>query len=254
MSVHRDGMSTAAERTAQEELLDRYLTTTYASRNDLSAEGLQRAARNYAREFGPLLPDSRAAAILEVGCGVGGFLLCCRELGYTDVDGIDLSGEQVTFCHDHGFERVEQAEALDFLSRPGRRYAAVVLSDVLEHLPRHRVVATLEAINGRLEAGGKVILRVPNMSNPLNLRTRYVDFTHESGFTKESLAQLLRAAGFGIETVYGAFTPHRSWLARLVFDGLLWRAFLLFQRHTMHLKREVERGKNLIAVGVARDR
>lgn len=238
------------ERSAQAEILDRYLTTTYASSNDLSAEGIERAARAYAREFGPLLPADRKAALLEVGCGVGGFLVCCRNLGYDDVDAFDISPEQVAFCHELGFGNVEQAEALDYLGRQDRHYAAVVLSDVLEHLPKSRVVATLQAILDRLEVGGRVILRVPNMSNPLNVRTRYVDFTHESGFTAESLAQVLRAAGFEVSEVYGAFVPHRSWLARLVFDHLLWRAFLLFQRHTMHLKRAVVRGKNLIAVGI----
>lgn len=242
--------TTAEQRTARAALLDRYLTTTYESRNDLSPEGLQRAARVYAREFGPLLPENRTAAILELGCGVGGFLLCCRDLGYRNVDGIDISPEQVAFCHRLGFTEVERAEALDYLSRQSRRWDAVVLSDVLEHLPRREVLATLEAIHDRLSADGRVILRVPNMSNPLNLRTRYVDFTHETGFTKESVAQLLRAAGFEVSEVRGVFTPHRSWLARLIFDRLLWRAFVLFQHHTMHLGQEVVRGKNLIAVGL----
>ncbi len=163
--------------------------------------------------------------------------------------GIDASAEQIEFCRRAGFDNVACAEALGYLRDTASRFEAIVLSDVLEHIPKSQVIELLEAILERLAPGGQVILRVPNLSNPLNLRTRYVDFTHECGFTRESLAQVLRLAGFEVETVHGAFQLHRRWWRRWLFDRLLWRLFQLFLRHTMHLKRAAVRGKNLIAVG-----
>ncbi len=122
------------------------------------------------------------------------------------------------------------------------------MSDVVEHLPREQVLPVLVAAGQRLAPDGRLVLRVPNLSNPLNLRTRYVDFTHQVGFWQESLGQVLRIAGLEVERLYGSFYEHRRWLARVLFDRLLWRAFLLFYRHTMQLKDRPVRGKNLIAV------
>ncbi len=243
---------TTAERAPEpaHDLFERYLTTTYAARNDLSAQGLERAARAYERQLGRHLPADRERPILEIGCGAGGFLLCCRELGFTDVRGVDISPQQVEFCRRLGFPDVECAEALAYLRSGHDLHAAIVMTDVLEHLPKQRILPTLEAARERLERSGRLILRVPNMSNPLNLRTRYVDFTHEVGFTVESLAQVLRLSGFQVAEVYGTFPGHRRWLARLLFDRICWRAFRLFSRQVLGLSGEVVRGKNLIAIGI----
>jgi len=44
---------------------------------------------------------------------------------------------------------------------------------------------------------GRLIVKVVNSANPITgAASRYVDFTHTVGFTEESLAQVLRMAGF----------------------------------------------------------
>lgn len=232
------------------DLYENYFSTSYLPRNDVSEAGMKSATATYRRQFAEYLPTNRRAPILEIGCGVGGFLNCCRELGYSDVHGIDISADQVEFCRSSGFPNVEHADALTYLRSENHQYHVVVMSDVLEHIERGEVLPTLSAVLESLEPGGRLILRVPNLSNPWNLRTRYVDFTHEVGFTTESIAQVLRMSGFEVTVVRGLFTPHRRWLARLIFDRLLWSALRLVHRHTLHLKNEPARGKNLLAVGV----
>lgn len=243
-------MPTESPVPQRDELFETYLTTSYLPLNDLSAAGLEGAVRRYELDFGPHMPADRESAILELGCGVGGFLDYCRRSGYTDVRGVDISAEQVRFCRQRGFERVEQSDAERYLELCRESFDLVVMSDVLEHVPKARLLPLLNAVFSRLAPGGRLIVRVPNLSNPLNLRTRYVDFTHECGFSQESLGQVLRMAGFDVEVLHGAFYPHRGWLARLLFDRLAWWLFQLFYRHTMHLKDRPVRGKNLIAVGV----
>lgn len=235
------------------DLYENYFSTSYLPRNDVSEGGLRSAAATYRRQFAEYLPSDRRAPILEIGCGVGGFLICCRDLGYSEVHGIDISADQVEFCRNSGFPNVERADALAYLRSNGREYRAIVMSDVLEHVKRAEVLPTLVAARERLHPGGRLIVRVPNLSNPMNLRTRYVDFTHEAGFTAESLPQVLRMAGFDVAVVEGLFNPHRRWLVRSVFDRILWSAFRLVYRHTFHLKNEPVRGKNLLAVGVRPD-
>lgn len=241
-------MPPATSSSYREKIFDAYVETSYEPLNDLSGEGVQKAADSYKALFGDFLPAARNARILEVGCGMGGFLLCCRQLGYSAVAGIDISPQQVELCHRQGFAEVECADALSHLQRHAGSYDLVAMSDVLEHLPKPDVIATLEAAFHSLAPGGRLLLKVPNLSNPLNMRSRYVDFTHETGFTLESAQQVLRVAGFSIVGIHGTFRPHRRFLARWVFDHLLWRLFLLFYRHTMQLSREVVRGKSLVVV------
>jgi len=93
-----------------------------------------------------------------------------------------------------------------------------------------------------------MILRVPNLSNPFNLRTRYVDFTHEIGFTVESLSQVLRCTDFFVERVFGEYRQHRHFIAKMLFDVLLLRVSVFFIRHVFHLHFEMIPGKNLVAI------
>jgi 2-polyprenyl-3-methyl-5-hydroxy-6-metoxy-1,4-benzoquinol methylase len=243
-------VSEQRERSGRERnpVFERYLSTTFRQRNDISEAGLAKAGRACAREFGEYLPADREAPILEVGCGVGAFMCLCEERGHTAVHGIDISDEQVSFCRQRGLDNVECIDALSFLETDDGRYALILMSDTLEHLPKDDLLPALRAARERLAADGRLVLRVPNLSNPLNLRTRYVDFTHQVGLTRESLAQVLRISGLEVERVYGSVYPHRRWLARVVFDRLLWWAFRIFYRHTMQLKDTPVRGKNLIAV------
>ena len=229
-------------------ILDRYHESTYSACNDLTPAGISRAAAVYKRELGSYLPDDRSQPLLEIGCGIGAFLTCAQELGFSDVRGIDIAPDQIDFCRQLGLDNVSVADGLGYLQDTEERFAAVVMSDVLEHMAKNEALATLESIREHLLPGGRVILRVPNLSNPLNIRTRYVDITHELGFSQESLAQVLRATGFRTLTIHGAFELHNGLIARWLFDRLLWGAFRLVHRHTLHLKAEIVRGKNLIAV------
>lgn len=50
-----------------------------------------------------------------------------------------------------------------------------------------------------------VLLRTPNMGSLFGLRSRYIDFTHETGFTEESILQVMRDSGFRSVTVHDAY-------------------------------------------------
>ena len=242
-------MNDEMKETYRQQIYENYLTTTFDARNDVSSDGTAHSAKVFVREMGKYLPNEKDAAILEIGCGLGGFLTACRNLGYTAVTGLDISPEQVAFCKQLGFEDVFCADGVNFLRETSEQYSLIVMSDVLEHIPKEQVLLTLGMVFQHLLPGGKIILRVPNLSNPFNIRTRYVDFTHEVGFTKESLAQVLRVSGFRVVTVHGAFVSDPRWLVRLVFERMLWWLYIQFYRRTMHLSSEVVPGKNLIAVG-----
>ncbi|MBK8637485.1 MAG: class I SAM-dependent methyltransferase [Chromatiaceae bacterium] len=45
--------------------------------------------------FKACLPTDRSAAILDVGCGHGNFLFMLEQLGYRNLEGVDMSSEQL---------------------------------------------------------------------------------------------------------------------------------------------------------------
>ncbi|MEN6645384.1 MAG: class I SAM-dependent methyltransferase [Armatimonadia bacterium] len=153
------------------------------------------ARRYFRRNYLPLLQDLPEGLLLDIGCGLGDFLHFCRtELG-REVCGLDLVAENVACCRELGLE-VEQADATEYLQRE-RPYAAVVMNDVLEHIEKPQVVPLLGLIHSRLAPGGRLLIKVPNMSNLVTgTRTRYMDLTHVTGYTDETLRQVLETAGF----------------------------------------------------------
>lgn len=179
---------------------DKYFESGFKYTNILKRKGYENACIEYDSLYGKILPDDRNAAILDVGCGTGHFLYYLKKRGHKNFLGIDISPQQVEFCKKNLSVNVELADAISFLKGKEGKYTVVVAHDVLEHVPKEDVFTFLELIYGALKREGIFIIRVPNMSNPFSLDSRYRDFTHETGFTEKSLYQILSNVGFrGIE-------------------------------------------------------
>lgn len=210
------------------------------------------ARRYFRRNYLPLLRDLPEGLILDIGCGLGDFLTFCRtELG-REACGLDLVAENVAYCGELGLQ-VEQADATEYLQRE-LEYAAVVMNDVLEHIEKPQVVPLLGLIRSRLAPGGRVLIKVPNMSNLVTgLRGRFMDFTHATGYTEEALRQVLETAGFeGIDTrpvdLYVTGNPVLNVLARAAcgLQHASWR--LQYRLHGVPKVRVLT--KSIIACGV----
>lgn len=175
------------------------LYESYASQH--SGPGSIGATRlSYRRDIRPLLPSSSAGPVVDIGCGAGQLLRCLLVDGYAAA-GIDVSPEQVALAHAAGLRQVRQGDYGDLLrERPGE-LAAVIATDLLEHLTKPEVLATFDAVAVALRPGGKFVARVPNAVSPFGGHIRYGDFTHETWYTARSVRQLAAAAGFGPVTV-----------------------------------------------------
>ena len=154
------------------------------------------AVRYYQRNHLRFLQDLPPGAILDVGCGLGDFLAFAAANLDREALGLDLSAENVAACRDRGLN-AQQADVLDLLGRDERNYAAIVLNDVLEHFEKDDLLRLLELLHRRLCPDGRLIVKVPNMANPLTAtRARFADFSHALGFTEQSIVQVLEATGF----------------------------------------------------------
>ncbi|HKJ92342.1 MAG TPA: class I SAM-dependent methyltransferase [Longimicrobiales bacterium] len=147
-----------------------------------------------ALNYGSRLPDpATAPAILEVGCGKGFLLGALASAGYTDLAGVDLSAADLEEAgRRFTLPALHCADAFDFMTTHAAAYDVVIAKAVLEHVRRDDTLAFLESMRGALRPGGRVIIEVPNMDWLFAQHERHMDFTHETGFTRESLAQVLR--------------------------------------------------------------
>ena len=140
---------------------------------------------------GRITTESR---ILEIGCNKGYLLEAFSDGGYRDIYGIDLCEQDLqhakTICP--GADVIcESAE--DYLPKHENHFDLILIKAVLEHIEKNNVYQLLTLCNNALTKSGLILIDVPNMDWLFASHERYMDFTHENGFTSESLAQVMRS-------------------------------------------------------------
>jgi 2-polyprenyl-3-methyl-5-hydroxy-6-metoxy-1,4-benzoquinol methylase len=141
-------------------------------------------------------PDDRSIQILDVGCGDGAFLLGLKRLGYVNIVGIDFSGEQVLAARGLGFEVMQRDVRECLPSMPSEAFDVIIAFDVLEHFDREDGLHLTREVARLLRPQGRFIVHVPNAEGIFSGAIRFGDLTHEAAFTRHSIRQLLRSAGF----------------------------------------------------------
>ena len=139
-----------------------------------------------------LPPNGR---ILELGCGAGHVLELLHVHGFTRVEGVDLSPEQVALAAARGVP-ARVADAREALAAGEGAYAAILAFDFIEHFDRDELLELAPAIWRALAPGGRLVLHTPNGEGLMPGQVIYGDLTHLTIFTPGSLEQLLRLAGF----------------------------------------------------------
>ena len=169
---------------------------THVSHLDADDESKLAFFREYSRiNYLPHLEnlDRNSAEILEIACNKGYLLAALHSFEFKKLFGVDLSpldvekAKQIVSSAD-----ISYANAFDYLGENVEKFDVIILKAVLEHIKKDQVIPLLEAIKSSLKPAGMVIIDVPNMDWLLAQHERYMDFTHEVGFTRESLAQVMR--------------------------------------------------------------
>ncbi len=142
-----------------------------------------------------VLPGPQAS-VLDFGCGLGQLLRSLHDRGYRHLVGADLEPQALEQIRHLGIEAQDATDFDAFLAANPKRFDFIVLSHVLEHVPKARVVAMLAGLRSLLRPGGQLMLMVPNAQSATGSYWRYEDFTHHTLFTSGSLRYVLRAAGF----------------------------------------------------------
>lgn len=152
--------------------------------------------------------DGRLAAdvprtVLDIGCHTGRFLQLAAEAGW-EAEGIELNPETAAYARTRTGRPVHACGAED-LAAQDRTFGALVLTDVLEHIPDP--VGVLRGLRPLVAPGGAIAVKVPHgPAQRLKERLRrlagradagvMVRYVHVNHFTVKSLDLALRQAGF----------------------------------------------------------
>jgi cyclopropane fatty-acyl-phospholipid synthase-like methyltransferase len=143
------------------------------------------------------LPANKQAPVLDIGCGFGGLVEQCLNLGYINTKGIDINEKSIRFCQELGLPVELVTSISDFANKNKTRYEMIFMTHVLEHIEKKEIIPILKTIHDSLlSEGGKIYIATPNAQASSGAYWAYEDFTHEVIFTSGSLRYVLEGAGF----------------------------------------------------------
>lgn len=217
------------EKRYREKLFEKYFSFHYSRVIPPTKEGWEWVIDRIDINFGDIISSlPKNSAILDVGCGVGYLTYYLVKNGFSNIHSIDVSEEQITVAKEclkkygvdyKGSVKFSVTDAFNFMSDHSD-FDLIVMLDILDHFDKERSFELMKLAFDSLNSKGIFLSRTTNMNNPLFGQYHYSDFTHESGFTPNSITQCLNTVGFNHVDVYYEKIPFsrkekRSVLRRL---------------------------------------
>jgi SAM-dependent methyltransferase len=162
-------------------------------------------------------PLGSTPAALDIGTSTGANLRLLRQLGFTQVEGLDNSDDAIRYCADKGLGTVRLGDicAMPF---PDASFDLVLATDIIEHVEDD--ASALREITRVLRPHGRVLLTVPAFQSIWGLQDRVAH--HQRRYRRAPLLARLQEAGLRPEHAYYfnylLFAP--IWLARRIIDLL----------------------------------
>ena len=166
-----------------------------------SPEHVRFMGRLFAAHLAPVVKGREQEPVLDVGCGKGFALSGLKQLGFTNLQGIELDPGQAKSARELGLNVERVTDTVGYLKQSPGKFAVILLLDVLEHIPVAEQISFLRAIHGALRENGRLVIQVPNASSMFASIWRYNDYTHTSSFTDLSLQFCVLNAGFSNVTI-----------------------------------------------------
>lgn len=161
--------------------------------------------------------------VLDIGCGLGQMLNKLKNKGFKNLHGIDINEEAILACKKNGLDVEKVNDIQEYRVNDNMKFDRIVMSHVLEHIEKEKIIDTLMHIRKNLlKEGGVFLLMVPNAQAHTGTYWRYEDFTHTTLFTSGSCLYVLRSAGFTrIDFIDPDGTMHMQPLKRSIIKLLL---------------------------------
>ena len=164
--------------------------------------------RQYDLEFLEFTNAEPSMSILEIGCGTGIFSRYLLEKGFTNVVCLDLDKRLAPALADlDPFQVVfEEAETYVTSISGTRTFDLIVLHDVLEHLPLEKACSTFKSLHSVLAVGGRILIRVPNLSSPWGANLFYGTFEHITPYSPDRILEFAELTDFKVIEMAGQKT------------------------------------------------
>jgi SAM-dependent methyltransferase len=156
-----------------------------------------------ARSFAERLPW-RDARVLDVGVGSGETLLALRDLGYTNLTGLDPSPRTASVVQGRYGLRILNT-TVSMLATCTERFDVILLSGVLEHLRDLR--PTVGLLKTLLSEHGRMCIAVPDAERfPQSVQSpfQYLSVEHINFFTKRTLQALFGSVGMAMQASWSS--------------------------------------------------
>jgi SAM-dependent methyltransferase len=135
-------------------------------------------------------------AMLDAGCGTGGFLRFVRDLGgFERLCGVDVSAEAIELARRELPETELHVGALTAVSFEDASFDLVTLNDVLQHVEEAEVEASLRELRRVTRPDGVLLVRTNGGRRPDRPRSDW------RLYSRSSLAAELSRGGFRVERV-----------------------------------------------------
>lgn len=171
----------------------------YAAFKDYRQPGLkQKHIRWFDAEFWHPAECRSDMSMAEIGCGTGQFLTYLMAKGVTKIVGVEQDPRAVAAMNPSAAAVVNVIDVWTWLNGlPAEtRFDRIAMLDVLEHFSADDGAHLLRELRRTLNADGRIVVRVPNMSSPWGAQHQFSDLTHKAAYTPISLRQLALATGY----------------------------------------------------------
>ena len=155
------------------------------------------------------LPLPSEARLLDVGCGTGAILEAFS--GRYQAFGSDMAPQAIEFCRARGLTRLHQG-TLDAYPQ-SEPFDLITMLDVVEHVDDD--LALLRAAHALLGSSGHILIAVPAFPSLWNTHDEILH--HKRRYTRRSLGNLVREAGFTVEhlTFFNSLLFPVAWVRRM---------------------------------------
>ncbi|MES1158105.1 MAG: class I SAM-dependent methyltransferase [Haliangium ochraceum] len=166
-------------------------------------------------------------AVLDIGTSSGTNLRMLRDIGFTDVSGLDFSEEAIRFCAEKGLGTVRRGDITD-IPFSDHSFSLVLATDIIEHVDDD--ARALQEVARVLRPGRSAIITVPAFPSLWGFQDDVSQ--HKRRYRMEPLLQKIRAAGL---------EPRRQFHFNYLLFGPIWAARQLMKvwPHPYHSESEV---------------
>ena len=159
----------------------------------------------YERNYRAFLPESREAAILEIGCGQGDFARYLHGLGYRNITAIDVDEGAVQALQ--GLDGVTArkfgigSELPADLAGP---WDLIIVKQMIYYLDRRDAPLFVRSLASALSENGKLLVEIFNGGLMSSRFTENKDPGILTAYTELGLKRLIEGNGLEIERLFGA--------------------------------------------------